>query len=130
MKQSDIITVVLIAIVGTIAAFFLVNSILGDPSEKTVSFKYVINEVGDVVEPDAEVFNEDAINPTVEVYVGACVDINQDGEIDLAEKVECGNASKEETEEELKDGGSSLNVSENDDYEKLMRELRGENEED
>ncbi|MBQ6605985.1 hypothetical protein IJH66_03380 [Candidatus Saccharibacteria bacterium] len=90
MKRSDIITVVLIAVIGTIAAYFAVDSIMGNPEDKVVSFKYVANEIGELVEPDDEVFNGSAINPTVEVYVGSCVDANQDATLSLAEKVACG----------------------------------------
>ncbi len=124
MKKSDLITAALIAILGTIVAFFLVNSILGDPSEKEVSFSYVVNQVGganELSEPDPEVFNEDAINPTVEVYVGTCVDEDQNGEIDAAERVACGAATTKEVEEKEGSGGTSQEI---DDIERTLREYR------
>ena len=105
MKQSDIITAALIAIIGTIAAYFLVDSIMGNPEDETVSFKYVGNSVSSVAaEPDSELFNDNAINPTVDVYIGdgTCVDQNQDGELDIAEKIACGMASMEEVDESNK----------------------------
>ncbi len=132
MKKSDLVTAGFIAILGTIVAFFLVNSILGDPSEKTVSFKYVANNVGTASElsiPDSEVFNKDAINPTVEVYVGECVDIDQNGEIDIAERVECGTATKEEEEEVLKKKESEGKTGEMDDIDKLMRDVKKDEDE-
>ena len=38
MKQSDIFTLVLIAGIGTLAAFFLCNAIMGDPDLAVTEF--------------------------------------------------------------------------------------------
>ena len=71
MKQSDIFTLILIAGIGTLAAFFLCNAIMGDPNLATAEFKASTNEISsELVAPDPEIFNGSAINPTVEVYVG------------------------------------------------------------
>lgn len=94
MKISDIISVTSIAIFGTILAYFLMNGILGDPKDKTVSFEYLVSATSALAEPDGEIFNSGAINPTVEVYVGSCEDQNGDGVISNVELVECG-ANKE-----------------------------------
>ncbi len=48
--------------------------------------------------PDPEIFNAGAINPTIEVYVGDCEDIDQNGILDMAELIACGR--KEAPEEE------------------------------
>lgn len=90
MKQSDIFSIILIATIGTLAAFFIVNTLLGDPNEKSVSFKTIGEISKGVVTPDSEVFNNVAINPTIEVYVGSCEDVDQNGMIDEAELVACG----------------------------------------
>lgn len=90
MKLSDYISTAMIAIVGTILAYFLMNSILGDPKEKTVSFEYVDAISTKLMAPDSEIFNSQAINPTVEVYVGSCEDLDHDGYIDEGELIECG----------------------------------------
>lgn len=91
MKQSDIFTLILIAGIGTLAAFFACNAILGDPDMAKVSFtaldKTITNTLAD---PDPEVFNSLAINPTIEVFVGNCEDIDQNGILDMAELVACG----------------------------------------
>ncbi|MBR3256835.1 hypothetical protein IKG02_00915 [Candidatus Saccharibacteria bacterium] len=100
MKLSDYVSVITLAIAGTILAYFLGNQILGDPLDKTVSFEYIETIGADLVEPDSEVFNSGAINPTVEVYVGSCVDENQDGFIDQAELINCGQATPESAEGE------------------------------
>ena len=90
MKQSDIFTIIIVATVGVVVSSFLVNMILGDPSSKSVSFKTVEVVEASLVNPDPEVFNPEAIDPTVEVYVGDCVDRDQNGMLDEAEKIACG----------------------------------------
>ena len=93
MKQSDFFTVVLVATIGVIISAFLTSMLLGDPDSKSVTFKKVDVVSAELVDPDPEVFNPDAINPTVEVYVGDCVDQDQNGALDEAELVACGRAN-------------------------------------
>ena len=72
MKNTDIALVVMIALVATVISYFVGNALLGDPNEKVTTVEYmdvISSEVGD---PDVESFNVDALNPTVEVYVGNC----------------------------------------------------------
>lgn len=105
MKQSDIFTLILIAGIGTLAAFFACNAILGDPDEAKVEYK-TVSEVltSDLTSPRSDVFNELAINPTIEVYVGNCEDIDQNGILDMAELVACGRENAPEySEEELRE---------------------------
>lgn len=90
MRQSDVFTVIIVATIGTIAAAVLCNLILGDPNDKTVSFKTVEVVEATLAQPDPEVFNVEAINPTVEVYVGECEDVDQDGNLNEAELIACG----------------------------------------
>ncbi len=90
MKKSDILTVIMVATVGTVVAAILCNMLLGDPNDKMVSFKNVqVVEPGLAI-PDPEVFHMEAINPTVEVYVGNCVDQDQDGKLSDEELAVCG----------------------------------------
>ena len=72
MKNTDIALVVMIALVTTVAAYFLGNAILGDPNNNVTTVSYIDVIDSDVDEPDVESFNIDALNPTVEVYVGNC----------------------------------------------------------
>jgi len=90
MKTSDYITVGFIAIFVTLLSYFLVNSILGDPSEKSITFDYIADYSKELATPDPELFNIAAINPTVEVYIGSCEDTNQDGELSDEERHNCG----------------------------------------
>ena len=94
MKLSDYISVIMIAILGTIVGYFLLNSLLGDPTEKTVLLEYLEGAGSDLVNPDSEVFNYQAINPTVEVYIGNCEDLDRDGSLSEDELRNCGQSSQ------------------------------------
>ena len=113
MKQSDIITVVLIAAIGVVVSAIGCNAILGNPDEASVSFKTVEMISGDLAQPDSEVFNPSAVNPTVEVYVGNCADVDQNGSLDSAELLACGQKAEEvENEEDDEDVNENANASE------------------
>lgn len=104
MKQSDIFTLILIASVGTLAAFFVCQSLMGNPDDASVKFKALAQPItSTLIAPDPEVFNSAAINPTVEVFVGECEDIDQNGILDAAELEAC--TVVEEDPEEEEEGG-------------------------
>ncbi len=101
MKKSDLITIVIVSVIGVFVSSLVVNAVLGNPSEAYVSYKTI--EVADpgLSEPDPEVFNSDAINPTIEVYVGDCEDVDQDGKLSQAELVACGRAESVDTADDV-----------------------------
>lgn len=70
MKKTDIATLILIASMSVIAAYFIADAVLGKPSDESVKVKTVEAISAEVASPDASVFNKDAINPTVEVFIG------------------------------------------------------------
>lgn len=100
MNRSDFFTVAVVVTIGVIVSVLLTNMLLGDPNSKSVTFKTVEEISADLVDPDPEVFNPDAINPTVEVYVGDCVDQDQNGELDEAELIACGRQDASSTQQE------------------------------
>ena len=100
MKQSDIIAIILIGMIGIGVSWVGVNAILGNPDDAQVSFKTIEVISADLDNPDPEVFNADAINPTVEVYIGSCEDADGDGVLSQAERVACGQAKNKKEEEE------------------------------
>ena len=108
MKRSDIVTIVLVALIGVFATYFLGKLVVGDPKEASASFKVIEPITADLVSPDSEVFNEDAINPTVEVFVGSCRDLDQNGVIDDVERESCNKNTSEteniETPENISEG--------------------------
>lgn len=94
MKKSDILTVIMVATVGIVVTTVLLNMLLGNPDDKSVTFKNVQVIEPSLATPDPEVFNVEAINPTIEVYVGNCVDQDQDGKLSEEEQAVCGRGIK------------------------------------
>ena len=77
--KTDLATAIGAAIVGFILAFFVTNLLTGEIEDftyKTVETTVTTN----LDEPDPEVFNYRALNPTVEVYVGTCTEYDSNGE--------------------------------------------------
>ncbi len=77
--KTDLITSIGVAIGGALIAFFVCNMFLGSPED--VSIKEVTTTIdSSLVDPNPEVFNYKALNPTVEVYVGDCNEYGPNGE--------------------------------------------------
>lgn len=112
MKQSDIITIALISGIAIFASFVLVNNLLGNPDEASVSFKTIKPVTSEVAEPNPEVFNRDALNPTVEVSISGCEDSNGNGILEEDELENCVINSTEITEGK---GSASINSTDNTD---------------
>lgn len=68
--KTDLTTAIIAAVVGVILAYLLTGNVLVKPPTP-VSIRHlgkaVTNKLDD---PDPEIFNYRALNPTVEVYVG------------------------------------------------------------
>ena len=102
MRRSDIFTVTFVASEGVLLTFIACSFLLGDPDTRYLKHKTIGKITADLTSPDPEVFNVDAINPTVEVYVGSCEDVDRNGILDRAELVACGRATPETAAEEEK----------------------------
>ncbi|MBR2542988.1 hypothetical protein IKF03_00055 [Candidatus Saccharibacteria bacterium] len=77
--KTDLATAIIAAIAGFVIAFFVTNLLTG--SIEDFSYKTVDADVSTTLEePSPEVFNYRALNPTVEVYIGSCVEYNESGE--------------------------------------------------
>jgi hypothetical protein len=70
MKKADIAAVILVAALTMMSAYWVVNMTFGDPFEKVEKVEYMDAITDNLVHPDSEVFNREAINPTVEVEIG------------------------------------------------------------
>lgn len=70
MKKSDIAMIVLIASVSVLVAYFVAKGIMGDVRNQSVKVKTAEVISSTLKDPDTEVFNKNAINPTVEVIIG------------------------------------------------------------
>lgn len=81
MKKSDIAMIILIASISMIVAYFVVKSLpmfqTTNQPKQVSTFEQISPNVD---EPDPEVFNTDAINPTVEVFIGGGATANQAGQ--------------------------------------------------
>lgn len=77
--KTDLATSIIAAIAGVLIAYFVTNMFIG-PIED-ITYTTVDSAVNtSLADPDPEVFNYRALNPTVEVYVGECDEYNEFGE--------------------------------------------------
>lgn len=86
--KKELFSAIGIAIAGVLIGFFVMN--ISIPELSDFSFQ-AINDAANstaaangynyasLVDPDAEVFNFDSLNPTVEVYVGECAEYDENG---------------------------------------------------
>ena len=109
MKSSDIISIVIVAMIGVLGSYFAVNALMGNPDDAYVSYKTIEVISPDLAVPDSEVFNADAINPTVEVEIDSCEDTNGNGILDPDEQRRClgQEEESEEGEGETSDGATN-----------------------
>ena len=77
--KTDLVTSIIAAIAGVVIAYFVTNFFT--PELQDVTFK-TLNESfsASLTDPNDEIFNFRAVNPTVEVYVGQCLEYNEQGE--------------------------------------------------
>lgn len=76
--KTDLATTILTSIIGIVAAFFICKLLL--PALDDVTIKTINAESAyTLVDPNPEIFNYRAINPTVEVYVGQCAEYDENG---------------------------------------------------
>lgn len=69
MKRTEIAMIVLIASLSMMLTFTLVRSLLGDKIERSASVEQAVEISDQIEQPAKRVFNNKAINPTVEVCV-------------------------------------------------------------
>lgn len=95
MKRTEVAMIVLVASLSMMLTFTLVQSLLGDTVKQKVSVEKAIAITEDIATPAKRIFNEHAINPTVEV----CVEISGGDETGAREACDETPASEEETEQ-------------------------------
>lgn len=69
MKKSDITMVIIVASISMMVAFFVARAIFGDVHTESVKVKTIERFNSEIVEPSTDIFNEDAINPAVQVQI-------------------------------------------------------------
>lgn len=69
MKRNDIIIIGLIAIAMAIVTYLAANAYLSSNTQKTTTAPKVEKITSEIVEPNPEIFNTNAINPTVQISI-------------------------------------------------------------
>jgi len=69
MKKTDIAMIILIIALSAGIAYAIANAVFGNISQESVTIKTIDPITSEIVEPDPTIFNEEAINPAVEVQV-------------------------------------------------------------
>lgn len=106
--KNDLATTIITAVVTVVAAYFLCNMMVGKSDD--FSFNTVDSSVSsDLALPDPELFNYKSLNPTVEVYVGNCTEINEYGECvdESSEQIEEGMIEDTDNSDNSSDSNSS-----------------------
>lgn len=70
MKKNDLASIILIASISAMVAWFGANAVIGEPKQDALKVKTADEISAGVEEPDPQVFNAEAINPTVERSIG------------------------------------------------------------
>jgi len=71
MKKTDIAMIIFIASIAILVAFFIASNVpFLQVSKKGESVPTIESISSEVTNPDTKVFNESAINPTVETVIG------------------------------------------------------------
>ena len=69
MKRTDIAMIILIAATSIAIAYFVTKGIMGDATTEPVKVDSIEKIETSIVSPDPKIFNENAINPAVEVQI-------------------------------------------------------------
>lgn len=71
MKKTDIAMIVLIAGFSVLVSYLVINSLAqGGFSEQTYEVKETSSISNEYVKPSSDIFNSEAINPTVQINIG------------------------------------------------------------
>lgn len=70
MKKTDIAMIILIAAIAVGGSYAIGYNMFGKQSQKPVKVQTIEEISSETGEPDGDVFNKNAINPTVETIIG------------------------------------------------------------
>lgn len=70
MNKKNLAVIILIVSVTLALSFLLIKAIFGTPNTEQVKVERVELITADVVQPSAEIFNKNAINPTIVISIG------------------------------------------------------------
>lgn len=69
MKKSDMTMIIIVAAISMMVAFFVARAIFGDVHTESVKVKTIERFSPEIDQPSEDIFNEDAINPAVQVQI-------------------------------------------------------------
>ena len=67
MKKNDLAAVLVIVAIAGVVSYFLANAVIGKPKTNPVQVEQVTKIAPSFPTPDPRIFNDNAIDPTVEV---------------------------------------------------------------
>ncbi len=70
MKKNDVALIVLIVSISLVVSYFVVKAIVGNPKNQQTTAEVVEPITPNIVQPSNQIFNRDAINPTVVIQIG------------------------------------------------------------
>lgn len=70
MKKSDWAAIILVVALVGVASYFIVGAIMPSPADNLQSVPIATEITETVADPNEEVFNDQAINPTVKTTIG------------------------------------------------------------
>ena len=106
MKKSDIITTSFVAVIGLVVSFFIVRAIVGNPDDQQIKVTTIEVVQGDVADPSTDTFNAQALNPTVEVYVGDTSKQNTDQDSSTQTEDTSNNSQSDNSQNNSQNNGS------------------------
>ncbi|MBR3248528.1 hypothetical protein IKF89_00660 [Candidatus Saccharibacteria bacterium] len=76
--KSELFTAIIAAVAGVLISYFVCNLFIGEI--EPVAITTIENEVSaELPDPNPEVFNYKALNPTVEIFIGDCTEYDASG---------------------------------------------------
>lgn len=80
--KTDLVTAIGVAVLGVLVAYFGLSALFSSDGGYEYTFRSIdaSSISNELEEPNPEIFNYKALNPTVEVYVGNCTNYNDAGE--------------------------------------------------
>lgn len=69
MKKTDVATIIFIAAVSMLVAYFIGNAIFSGMTTQGEKVKTIESITSTVEQPSTGIFNKDAINPSIEVQI-------------------------------------------------------------
>ncbi|MBL8160036.1 hypothetical protein JNJ66_06295 [Candidatus Saccharibacteria bacterium] len=70
MKKNDIALIILVVSISLVTSYFLLGAIMGKPSTQKLTAEVVEPISPSLETPSPKIFNDQAIDPTVQINIG------------------------------------------------------------